>query len=61
MKNKQKQNKYLNIYFWIAIIIYISLVIFFPGNRTLEVFGLVLVFLFFLIRLILRKIAKKKS
>ncbi|MFW3454961.1 hypothetical protein ACN68H_08390 [Aerococcus viridans] len=58
MKNKQKQNKYLNIYFWIAIIIYISLVIFFPGNRTLEVFGLVLVFLFFLIRLILRKIAK---
>ncbi|WCG37497.1 hypothetical protein PML80_08240 [Aerococcus urinaeequi] len=57
-KQKQKQNKYLNIYFWIAIIIYISLVIFFPGNRTLEIFGLVLVFLFFLIRLILRKIAK---
>lgn len=53
MKHKQKQNKYLNIYFWIAIIIYISLVIFFPGNRTLEIFGLVLVFLFFLIRLIL--------
>ncbi|MFW3333164.1 hypothetical protein [Aerococcus viridans] len=61
MKNKQKQNKYLNIYFWIAIIIYIGLVIFFPGNRTLEIFGLVLVFLFFLIRLILRKKAKKKS
>ncbi|MDK6233920.1 hypothetical protein QP110_06525 [Aerococcus sp. UMB10185] len=60
MKNK-KRDRYLNIYFWLAIIIYISLILFLPNNKYLEFFGLFLVFLFFLLRLIFRRIDKRKD
>lgn len=56
--DKQKRDKYLNIYSWVAIGIYIFLVAFFPGNRVLAVFGLF--FLYFAVRLILRHLDNKK-
>lgn len=58
--DKRKRDKYLNIYSWIAIGVYIFLVVFFPGNRNLEIFGLCLLFLYFAIRLVFRYLDNKK-
>lgn len=59
--NRNKRDKYLNIYSWFALAIYLLIPFLFPGNRSLEIFGASLSILYVILRLIFRFIDKIKD